>query len=67
MSLKPEDLCTDEAKYLLPFVQEAFKIQFDDCPDYSKFKFMLKSILLNYNIAPDRFFDWTARTKYNKV
>jgi serine/threonine protein kinase len=66
-SLTANDLCTEEAKYLLPFAEEAFDLEFDERPDYCKLKFMLKSILLNKDVVPDLYFDWSTMPRKRRA
>jgi hypothetical protein len=44
---------------LLPFVDEVFKIEFAEEPDYGKLKFMLSKALLQVDGIPDFIFDWS--------
>ena len=38
--LTPELLCeSDEAKILQPFIEDIFKLGFDESPDYDKLRF----------------------------
>jgi hypothetical protein len=42
-----ENFCIDFAKPLIPFYEEVMGYKFEEEPNYSKLKFLLKRILLN--------------------
>lgn len=60
--MTPEKLCIGDAKHLLAFVKAAFKIEFEEKPEYSKLKYILANVLLDSNVAPNLKFDWSKFT-----
>ena len=46
------------AKFLAPVMAEAYKLEYDEEPQYGKLIFILKSALLNLSCIPDRYFSW---------
>ena len=61
----PETLCTNQAKPLLPFVEEVWSYKFQDEPKYSKLKQLLRCVLLDKDIVPNLKFDWSEFTTKN--
>ena len=50
MSLRPEDLChSSDSIKLLTFIKEIFSLKFEEAPYYDKLRFMLATILTEYN------------------
>jgi hypothetical protein len=62
LRMKPENLCVQKSKCLLPFVTEVFGLKFKELPDYQKLSFMLCKILLSDQKVPNRVFDWSKVT-----
>jgi len=60
--LTPEMLCaeSDEGRRLQPFLEEIFKLEFDQTPNYDKLRFTLVKGLLNLNETPNKEYDWNA-------
>ena len=44
---------TEETKFLYPFLKYAYKIGYEERPDYQYIRFILKKILLDKNFIPD--------------
>lgn len=59
IKMTPKKLCIGDAKHLLAFVQEAFKIEFEEEPNYAKLKSELSKVLLEQNVVPNKKFDWS--------
>jgi hypothetical protein len=49
-----------KASGLLSFAKEVFKLKFADKPNYTKLSFLLSSVLLADDVAPDLDFDWSC-------
>lgn len=45
---------------LIPALLEAYSYSFEERPNYGKLKFLLQSILLNTDVAPDTKFSWIS-------
>jgi hypothetical protein len=60
--MTPEKLCIGDAKHLLAFTKEVFKIEFEQKPEYSKLKSLLVNVLLEHNVCPSIKFDWSKFT-----
>ena len=43
---------------MISFIDEVFKIKFDEQPNYDKLKFNLVKILLDLNQTPNKVYDW---------
>lgn len=50
---------TKETEFLLPFLKYTYRLKFNERPNYSKLKFMLKNILIEREFVPDNKFDWS--------
>lgn len=61
----PELICKNQALPLLPFFTEVWSYGFEDEPNYSKLKQLLRCILLDENVVPDLRFDWSGFPKSN--
>ena len=64
-SIKIDELagCSEEAQRLIPFIEDIFKIRFDQEPNYDKLKFHLIKILLDLNETPNKIYDWNKDQK----
>lgn len=60
--LTPEMLCaeSDEGKRLQPFLEDIFKLDYEQTPNYDKLRFTLVKGLLNLNETPNKEFDWNV-------
>ena len=57
----PQLLCqSDEAKRMLEFVQNIFDLEYEECPNYDKLRFMLLKIMLEVNQTPNNEYDWNV-------
>ena len=55
----PEDFLGKRAKYLIPLLQYAYDLEFEEKPDYERLKFMFQKVLMDKDFMPDRVFDWS--------
>lgn len=63
MEKTPKQICKDQrAQYLIPFMEEAYSIGYDEEPQYGKIIFMLEKVLLDMNCIPDRYFSWFQKS-----
>ena len=66
-NLTPKDLCeSPEALTLLPFIEEVFKYEFDQTPNYDKLRDILLTCLANVGQKEDRLLDWNEQYERNK-
>jgi hypothetical protein len=66
-SMMPLKLCVGSSRKLLPFTEEVFKYGFSETPDYSKLKFLLSKVLLDQDITPNLFFDWSRIPRQEQI
>ena len=59
ISTKAKDFVTQQTKFFYPLLKYAYRLEFEERPDYEKMKFMLKKILLERSFIPDNKFDWS--------
>lgn len=57
--LSPETLCSGNATTLIPFVEEIFSYKFEEKPEYSRLKHLLKKVILKHDVCPDLMYDWS--------
>ena len=66
-ALTPEKLCeSPEAKLLLPFIENVFKLEFEDTPEYDKLRFLLVKGVLDLDSTPSKLFDWNQENQVSE-
>ena len=55
------DLCQGKPSIIYPFLDYAYKLKFDEIPDYQKLRFMVKLVLIEQGFVPDNIFDWNLK------
>ena len=68
----PEELCGHDASdsptfFLRAFTEEVFKLGHADAPDYSKLRFLLQKVMLDFNKSPNIKFDWEKKDFRDRV
>ena len=66
MNMKPDQLCSGQARGLLPYVEEVFAYSFDEAPNYAKLKHYLARFLMAHDVFPDNNFDWSIMPRKRK-
>jgi len=59
--ITPGQLAVGRALCFLPFVNETFKYEYEQEPDYNLLKHLLLQALLETGKSPDKDFDWTTK------
>ena len=57
---------SEEGERMISFIDEIFKLRFDEKPNYDKLKFNLVKILLDLNQTPNKVYDWNEKYMKNK-
>ena len=52
---------TKKSKFLLPLLEYAHDLEFDEKPDYERLKFLFKKILIEKDYPPTVGFEWSLR------
>ena len=52
---------SEEGERMISFIDEIFKLRFDEKPNYDKLKFNLVKILLDLNQTPNKVYDWKEK------
>jgi hypothetical protein len=65
ISTPAEVLCKGYPTELSSFIQYARNIKFEDKPDYSYLKNLLKTAMKSQNIEMDYVYDWSKKTSKN--
>ena len=52
---------TKKSKFLLPLLEYAYDLDFDEKPDYERLKFLFKKILIEKDYPPTVGFEWSLR------
>lgn len=65
--LGPKELCGESLKStsvfkIKPFVEEIWKLKFDELPDYDHLRFLLQKSLLDEDLVPSKHFEWVPQS-----
>ena len=60
-----KDFLSKRTKYLLPLLEYAYKLGFDERPDYTRMKFMFRKILMEKDYKPIVGYEWSLRQGEN--
>ena len=55
--------CKEKASHLASVLEYAYKIEYEEKPDYDFIRFELKKVLLNMNVVPKKVFKWKNMAK----
>ena len=61
INTKPIDFVNNQTKCFLPLLRYAYKLEFEERPDYRRIQFLMKKILLNRDFIPNNTFDWSIQ------
>ena len=56
-----KDFLSQRTKFLLPLLEYAYKLGFDERPDYQRMKFMFRKILMEKDYKPEVGYEWSLR------
>eukprot|EP00347_Sterkiella_histriomuscorum_P016141 403354329 len=59
--MKPEDICQDRAKVLLPYMKYVDSLSYEENPDYGFLRHLLVKVLLEKDLVPDSIYDWDVQ------
>lgn len=58
---KPRELCQKPGRqFLYPLCKYIYQLNFKEKPDYQKMRFLLEKVLLDIDIVPGKYLDWTT-------
>ena len=69
INTQAKDFLSKRTKFLLPLLEYAYKLDFDERPDYKRMKFMFRKILMEKDYKPEIGFEWSLRhgKKFEKI